>query len=779
MATMASHRSTIPIKRQTFISSNYPAHHHTTSDHKPIDLSIHRDHLQYRPLPPSHLEHKILSYGPSRVIPKYEPPLIIDDLRELLPLLIYTILSLATRLYRIGRANTVVWDEAHFGKFGAHYLNQTFYFDVHPPLAKMMVGLASVLSGFDGTYDFPSGQVYPKHVPYVSIRILLALPGVALVPIAWATALELGLSEYTRHVVTIMVLSDLAYITISRFILLDSILLFFTFTTVYCLACFHNQKKYPFDFEWWFWLSMTGLSIGCVTSVKWVGLFVTLLVGAHTADELWEKFGDLRMPIRTYLQHWAARVSCLIVLPVLVYMSFFKIHFMILNRSGPGDAQMSSLFQANLIGNDFARNPREIAIGSQITIKNMGFGGGLLHSHVQNYPTGSQQQQITCYHYRDANNDWIVTPLLHEPAYNETQPIKYLKHGSVIRLVHALTKRNLHTHPIPAPLTTLNYEVAGYGNSTIDDSNSYWMIEVVDDMIRGKRKNFERINILSTRIRIRNLSLGCYLRAANAILPQWGFKQVEVSCDKQNNPTDQHTYWNVEGHLNPRLPAGDLKLMRSPFLRDFWHLNVAMMTSNNALIPDPDKEDATASHPFDWPFLYSGMRMNAWVDNVIKFYLIGNPITWWLASSGVVIYCVSLVWYLGRCKRGINDLSAAEWRRFIFLGKVGLGGWVLHFAPFLFMGRVTYLHHYFPSLWFSILTFGLLLDHFIFKSKSPRLMQVNQFGKRMICSSLSVIILLTGVWFRDCAWGLQGPIHLYKYRQWRKTWSIYEDHLAR
>lgn len=779
MATMASHRSTIPIKRQTFISSNYPAHHHTTSDHKPIDLSIHRDHLQYRPLPPSHLEHKILSYGPSRVIPKYEPPLIIDDLRELLPLLIYTILSLATRLYRIGRANTVVWDEAHFGKFGAHYLNQTFYFDVHPPLAKMMVGLASVLSGFDGTYDFSSGQVYPKHVPYVSIRILLALPGVALVPIAWATALELGLSEYTRHVVTIMVLSDLAYITISRFILLDSILLFFTFTTVYCLACFHNQKKYPFDFEWWFWLSMTGLSIGCVTSVKWVGLFVTLLVGAHTADELWEKFGDLRMPIRTYLQHWAARVSCLIVLPVLVYMSFFKIHFMILNRSGPGDAQMSSLFQANLIGNDFARNPREIAIGSQITIKNMGFGGGLLHSHVQNYPTGSQQQQITCYHYRDANNDWIVTPLLHEPAYNETQPIKYLKHGSVIRLVHALTKRNLHTHPIPAPLTTLNYEVAGYGNSTIDDSNSYWMIEVVDDMIRGKRKNFERINILSTRIRIRNLSLGCYLRAANAILPQWGFKQVEVSCDKQNNPTDQHTYWNVEGHLNPRLPAGDLKLMRSPFLRDFWHLNVAMMTSNNALIPDPDKEDATASHPFDWPFLYSGMRMNAWVDNVIKFYLIGNPITWWLASSGVVIYCVSLVWYLGRCKRGINDLSAAEWRRFIFLGKVGLGGWVLHFAPFLFMGRVTYLHHYFPSLWFSILTFGLLLDHFIFKSKSPRLMQVNQFGKRMICSSLSVIILLTGVWFRDCAWGLQGPIHLYKYRQWRKTWSIYEDHLAR
>ena len=40
---------------------------------------------------------------------------------------------------------------------------------------------------------------------------------------------------------------------------------------------------------------MTGLSIGWVTSVKMVGLFVTSLVGLYTVEDLWEKFGDLRM----------------------------------------------------------------------------------------------------------------------------------------------------------------------------------------------------------------------------------------------------------------------------------------------------------------------------------------------------------------------------------------------------------------------------------------------------------------------------------------------------
>jgi len=188
----------------------------------------------------------------------------------------------------------------------------------------------------------------------------------------------------------------------------------------------------------------------------------------------------------------------------------------------------------------------------------MGWGGGLLHSHVQTFPAGSGQQQVTCYHYKDDNNHWLVLPPWDEPEYNPNDELKFLKNGDVIRLQHPPTTRNLHSHVIPAPVTKLNYEVSCYGNSTIGDIHDHWVVEVVDDVRQGKGEHVNRIHSLTTRLRFRHHVLGCYLSAANAVLPQWGFKQIEVSCVKDNDPTDSHTYWNVESHWNDRRACNKL-----------------------------------------------------------------------------------------------------------------------------------------------------------------------------------------------------------------------------
>ncbi|KAK0535978.1 Protein O-mannosyltransferase 2 [Tilletia horrida] len=643
---------------------------------------------------------------------------------------LYTALSLFTRLYRIGRSPTVIWDEAHFGKFGSYYLKHQFYFDVHPPLGKMLVGLAGLLSGYDGHFDFESGATYPADVNYLSMRIIMALYGVAMVPVAYSTSGALGWNWRARHLLALMVLCDNAWLVISRFILLDSMLLCFTFTTVHGMVKFHSHQNRPFSDMWWFWLIFTGASIGVVTSVKWVGMFVMALVGLYTIEDLWEKFGDLRLPVRSYARHWCARALCLIVLPAIIYMISFKIHFILLSHSGSGDSQMSSLFQAGLKGNDFANNPLEAAYGSKVTFKNMGYGGGLLHSHVQTYPVGSQQQQVTCYHYRDDNNDFIITPP-HEavkadpslalPAFNEsTTPPRLLRNGDTIRLVHVMTKRNLHSHPVPAPVTKENYEVSAYGDLTVGDSNDLWVVEVVDDLNLGKAKPGQTVRSLSTRIRFRHRNQGCYLFASTALLPQWGWKQVEVSCTRENNPKDDHTHWNIESHTNSKLPPGNAQRYRSPFFRDFIHLNVAMMTSNNALIPDADKFDILASGPLEWPFLWNGLRMNSWADDSVKYYLVGNVLVWWGSTISLPVFVLVLGWYLARIQRRHADLSPSDFNQFVFVGKVAGIGWFLHYLPFLMMGRVTYIHHYLPTLYFAVIMLVHLLDHFLWNDSTAR-----------------------------------------------------------
>lgn len=160
----------------------------------------------------------------------------------------------------------------------------------------MLVGLSGYLAGYNGSFEFKSGETYPAELNYTFMRLFNAAFGAICVPLAYFTAKELNFRRPTVWFVTLAVLCENSYTTISRFILLDSMLLCFTFTTVFCWSKFHRQQHDPFSPEWGLWLMLTGVSIGCVCSVKWVGFFVTALVGLYTVEDLWNKFGDLKMP---------------------------------------------------------------------------------------------------------------------------------------------------------------------------------------------------------------------------------------------------------------------------------------------------------------------------------------------------------------------------------------------------------------------------------------------------------------------------------------------------
>ncbi|KAF1831050.1 PMT-domain-containing protein [Decorospora gaudefroyi] len=676
--------------------------------------------------------------------------------------LIFTFFAFFTRMYKIGLSPIVTWDEAHFGKFGSHYLKREFYFDVHPPLGKMLVGLSGYLAGYNGSFEFKSGETYPAELNYTFMRLFNSAFGAVCVPLAYFTAKELNFRRPVVWFITLAVLCENSYTTISRFILLDSMLLCFTFTTVFCWSKFHRQQHDAFSPEWALWLMLTGVSIGCVCSVKWVGFFVTALVGLYTIEDLWNKFGDLKMPKAELVTHVAFRVFGLILIPLAVYMFSFYLHFLILENSGPGDAQMSSLFQANLRGTEVGKNsPLEVAYGSRVTLKNMGYGGGLLHSHVQTYPEGSTQQQITCYHHKDANNDWFFYPNRHEVEYNPDEDLRYPGNGAVIRLIHAQTGRNLHSHSVAAPVTKGDWEVSCYGNVTVGDTKDHWVIEVVRD---AASRDYSKVRTLTTALRLKHKDLGCYLRAGNVNLPQWGFKQIETTCVKQNNPRDVYTHWNIESHTNEKLPPGNPGDYKSPFFQDFIHLNVAMMTSNNALVPDPDKQDDLASSFWQWPILHVGLRMCSWNDDIVKYFLLGNPAVYWGSTASLGIFALIVAFYLIRWQRGYNDLKPSEIDQIHYSGIYPVIGWFLHYVPFVAMGRVTYVHHYYPALWFAIIVMGFCLDF-----------STRKLSKRVQWSIFAVLyVVIIGLYwlFRAISFGMVGSSKQWRHLKWFDSWRI-------
>ncbi|KAJ2888409.1 Protein O-mannosyltransferase 2, partial [Coemansia aciculifera] len=245
-------------------------------------------------------------------------------------ILLLTVFSAMTRFCRIGFSNRVIFDEAHHMGFGGKYVNGTFYHDVHPPLAKMLIGLSEILTGFDGSFDFKSGSRFPANVNYTFMRLFNASFGVTLAPIAYATLLNLGCSPNAALLAGLLVCFDNALCTISRFALLDAMLLCFTAMSALSLSGLYKHRKQPFSAAWFKWLLATGVSLGLVASAKWVGFLAVALVGLYTLYELYDIFGQKDLSVATQFWHWASRLVALVAIPVAIYMLCFVVHFSLL-----------------------------------------------------------------------------------------------------------------------------------------------------------------------------------------------------------------------------------------------------------------------------------------------------------------------------------------------------------------------------------------------------------------------------------------------------------------
>lgn len=194
--------------------------------------------------------------------------------------------------------------------------------------------------------------------------------------------------------------------------------------------------------------------------------------------------------------------------------------------------------------------PRQVAYGAVVTLKNHKTGGGYLHSHSHLYPKeagGARQQQVTTYTHKDENNRWLVKSYDRELTGG---PVRLLRHGDLVRLEHTQTRRNLHAHREPAPLTKKHYQVTGYGENGTGDANDIWRVRIVGarDVAAGEvNVDADPVLTVTSQLRFVHYLQACTLAASGKQLPKWGFEQQEVSCSP--NVRDHNAIWNVEDNV--------------------------------------------------------------------------------------------------------------------------------------------------------------------------------------------------------------------------------------
>ncbi|KAI8325231.1 family 39 glycosyltransferase [Martensiomyces pterosporus] len=679
-----------------------------------------------------------------------------------------TALCMFTRLYQIGRRSSVSWDETHFGKFGAYYINRTFYHDVHPPLAKMLVGLSEYLSGHNGTFGYKSGEEYPGYVNYTFQRSFVAMMGVMIVPFAYRTCRFLGFDRAFALLAALFVLFDNALCVMSRFILLDQPLLCFTSMSLLGYSAFAAQSAHPFSRKWWRWLAFTGLSLGLVTSSKWVGLFAVALVGLSTIEDLLMLFSDRTVTSMAQAKHWASRAVCLIAVPITVYLVSFKLHFELLNERGTGDFKMPSSFQALQWNSVVSLQPHDVAFGSHITVRSHLPGFGLIHTNTSfRFPDGDEQIVAAGVAGKQKYNWWQIVSL-NQTWENTTSPVSHIKDGDLVRLAHVGTRHYLRTGADRPYYMGWDRRVFAGGNETELSAWDIWRIQIADE---ESPKEKGQLYTVTTTFRLYNSISGCLLQATQTRLPAWARRMSELVCTDSNTTRSEGTLWNIEQVRDKRFERADFgQLVKRRLLRDTVWINREMARSNSHLVADHDRYKQIESDPWSWPFLIYPMRLVSWADDSIKYYEIGNPVLWWASAFFCcLVYPVQMFYWLVRWQRQCSSWRPGEFREFWDISKLLWGGWALHYLPFFLMGRVTYIHHYLPALYFGLLFLAFEIQCLV-RWYLPR---------SAVWPAAAVAAAVAGctfVLFSPLTFGWDKPARDLAYLRWLPTWNLYEDH---
>ena len=182
--------------------------------------------------------------------------------------------SAALHLYRIDVPSRTVFDEAHFVTYASNYVLGQAYFDIHPPLGKMIYAMGIVAAGgapaeFVRVVPDPApwklGLVRERTdygaFPYVPLRVMSAVFGVLLVFAVFLMMRRLGAGDAAALWAAFFTAAETALLIETRLILLDGMYLSLG---LLALALYWSRGRWSG--------ALGGVLWGCALAVKFIAV---------------------------------------------------------------------------------------------------------------------------------------------------------------------------------------------------------------------------------------------------------------------------------------------------------------------------------------------------------------------------------------------------------------------------------------------------------------------------------------------------------------------------
>lgn len=297
---------------------------------------------------------------------------------------ILAIIGTLTHFVFFGYPLSVVFDETYFLKFVGQYWNATYFFDVHPPLGKLLFVLFAWITGIT-----PSAEIGTIHSPIdISLtyfRLLPMISGILLPIVVFYICRRLHLSHWTAFVAGVLVCIENSLLVQSRFVLIDQILILSGFVFLWWYLIYRDHKIAKRTYASWSFLILSAIAFACTISIKWNGLFFIVPAIVYELYDLWNwKRHHLSTTLLGACTRLVGKAILYTIVTISLYTVFFAVHFSLLTKSGPGDAFMTPQFQKTLAGSAYQNDN---------TLTSPGFFGKFFELNVQMFESHTQLTQ--------------------------------------------------------------------------------------------------------------------------------------------------------------------------------------------------------------------------------------------------------------------------------------------------------------------------------------------------------------------------------------------------